>query len=190
MSFVQKHGDNPFLVNGGDVVPAGTTVTVQKHPELDELAACDKHSLEEVIVEYNHWYDTNKYEKDRHQQFWWISPIINIKDILHTSDMDALSSLTETVFVAGYTSAGRYTMFPVEELFRNIDILRKHLLTKESPQKALADGMYILNKLETCIRRVIQNTSIQRLHQKIWVHADLLANKKKLPEEQALRQRA
>ena len=34
--------------------------------------------------------------------------------------------------------------------------------------------MDILNKLEICTRHVIQNTSIQRLHQKSWVHADNL----------------
>jgi hypothetical protein len=146
MTFLQQDRVNPFIVHTEAVVAAGTTVTVRKHPELDELSEHDQEKLTEVIVEYNNWYDRNNHESRRNRPSMasWARAFFTIKDIL---------------------------------LFDAIDIIR----LSELKQPGVIPWepvwlMDILNKLETCTRRVIQNTSIQRLHKKSWVHADLLSD--------------
>ncbi len=176
MTLSQEDPVNQYLINTEVVVTAGLPVTVRKHPELDELSEYDTKKLTEVIVEYNKWYHKHDLERHRQQKdIWdmkrWESAIFAIKDIFHENMEVALSTLEETVWVAG-----EYRHFPVQKLFERIDSLREELT--EPPEVLLQYKpvflMDILNDLQTYTRRVIQNTSIQRLHKKSWVHADLL----------------
>ncbi len=95
--------------------------------------------------------------------------------------VDALSTLEETQYTleeTQYIVGEGYSYFPVSVIFSDIDTIREELLEQQvhptllQMQPALI--MDILNKLEICTRHVIQNTSIQRLHAKSWVHHDSL----------------
>ena len=153
-----------------------TTYTVRKHPELDEITAYDNDKLTKVIEEYNEWYDRHKHENDRKHtgQASWAYAIYHIKDYINENMVDELSTLEETQAVEG----NGYSCFPVSFIFSQIDTIREELLSQEvHPTLSQYEPellMDILNKLEICTRHVIQNTSIQRLHAKSWVHTDAL----------------
>jgi hypothetical protein len=153
-----------------------TTYTVRRHPELDEITAYDKNKLTKVIEEYNEWYDRHKHENDRNQpgQTDWAYAIYDIKDYINKNMVDELSTLEETQAVEG----NGHSCFPVSFIFSQIDTIREELLSQEVHPTLLQHEpellMDILNKLEICTRHVIQNTSIQRLHAKSWVHTDAL----------------
>ena len=153
-----------------------TTYTVRGHPELDEITAYDKNKLTKVIEEYNEWYDRHKHENDRKQpgQTRWAYAIYHIKDDINKNMVDELSTLEETQAVKG----NGYSSFHIYALFSEIDTIREELLSQEVHPTLLEYEpellMDILNKLEICTRHVIQNTSIQRLHAKSWVHTDAL----------------
>ena len=153
-----------------------TTYTVRRHPELDEITDYDKNKLTKVIEEYNEWYDRHKHENVRKQsgQDSWAYAIYHIKDDINKNMVDELSTLEETQAVKG----NGYSSFSVSYIFSQIDTIREELLSQEVHPTLLEYEpellMDILNKLEICTRHVIQNTSIQRLHQKSWVHADTL----------------
>jgi hypothetical protein len=89
--------------------------------------------------------------------------------------VEELTTLEDTIGVEGEA----YSIYPVGALLRAVDIIRRALLEKKvHPTLSMMQTkllMNILNKLELCIRRVIQNTSIRRLHKKSWAHADALA---------------
>ena len=97
-----------------------------------------------------------------------------IKDYINENMVDELSTLKETQAVKG----NGYSSFAVYTLFSEIDTIREELLSQEVHPTLLEYEpellMDILNKLEICTRHVIQNTSIQRLHAKSWVHTDAL----------------
>ena len=153
-----------------------TTYTVRGHPELDEITDYDKNKLTKVIEEYNEWYDRHKHENDRKQpgQVSWAYAIYHIKDYINKNMVDELSTLEETQAVKG----NGYSSFHIYALFSEIDTIREELLSQEVHPTLLEYEpellMDILNKLEICTRHVIQNTSIQRLHAKSWVHTDAL----------------
>jgi hypothetical protein len=89
--------------------------------------------------------------------------------------VEELTTLADTIGVEGEASS----TYPVSALLREVDNIRK-ALTQPPVHPTLktmqpAPLMDILNKFELCIRRVIQNTSIRRLHEKSWTHADALA---------------
>ena len=146
-----------------------TTYTLRSHFELDEISNYDKEQLKKVINQYNKWYQRHMKESDRipQNQASWAYAIYEIKDFIDKNTVDALSTLEETREVYG-----------VAELFLDIDIIREELL-EQNVHISLSEKepvllMDILNKLEICTRHVIQNTSIQRLHQKSWTHANAL----------------
>ena len=150
-----------------------TTYTVRRHPELDDITDYDKYKLTKVIEEYNEWYDRHNHESDRKKpsQASWAYAMYHIKDYINENMVDELSKLEETQAVEGKGLSS----FHVSALFSEIDTVREELLEHEVHQTLLQYEpvllMDILNKLETCTRRVIQNTSIQRLHQKSWDEA-------------------
>lgn len=156
-----------------------TTYTVRNHPELDEIAKYDKDKLVEVIEQYNQWYSqhVNNDHRIHGSQYLWSYAIYNIKDYLDENMVEKLTTLEET---KGSVQKGSYSVYPVSELLSAIDTIRRALLeenvypTLSKMQPPLL--MDILNKLELCTRRVIQNTSIRRLHEKSWTHADALAS--------------
>lgn len=153
-----------------------TTYTVRRHPELDDITDYDKNKLTKAIEGYNDWYDRHEHEKDRKQsgQAGWAYAIYNIKDYINKNMVDELSTLEETQAVKG----NGYSCFPVSYIFSQIDTIREELLEQNVHPTLLQYEpellMDILNKLEICTRHVIQNTSIQRLHAKSWVHTDAL----------------
>jgi hypothetical protein len=104
----------------------------------------------------------------------WSYATYHIKDIIDQNMVHALSTLEETQGIEGEG----FSCFDVHVLLQYIDTIHRELQQKEVHQTLKEMGsvklMDILNKLEICTRRVIQNTSIQRLHQKSWVHADAL----------------
>ena len=152
------------------------TYTMRGHPELDEITEYDKKKLAVVIKKYNKWYGENVTESERQHtgQARWAYAIYEIKDYINKNMVDALSTLEETRGVVGKG----YSYFPVREIFRCIDDIRKDYLStpphvsllEKNPEKLMA----ILDELEICTRHVIQNASIQRLHAKSWVHSDAL----------------
>ena len=153
------------------------TYTVRKHAELDEIAEYDKDKLIEVINQYKTWYTRNVNDDHRQQQgqVLWSYATYHIKDFLDEHMVEELTTLEDTIGVEGEA----FSMYPVGALLREVDIIRK-ALTRTPVHSTLsmmqpAKLMDILNKLELCIRRVIQNTSIRRLHKKSWAHADALA---------------
>ena len=152
------------------------TYTIRSHPELDEITECDKDKLTKVIGEYNKWYGRNVKVGDRSHpgQAMWAYAQYEIKDDINKNMVEALSTLEETQYIVGKG----YSYFPVGIIFSDIDTIREELLGKKVHPTLLqmepALLMDILNKLEICTRHVIQNTSIQRLHAKSWVHADSL----------------
>jgi hypothetical protein len=154
------------------------TYTVRTHHELDKIAEYDKDKLVEAIQQYNQWYSrhVNKDDRNHGGQYLWSYATYDIKDYLHENMVEELTTLEET---KGSVGEGSYPVYPVGELLHAIDTIRRALLEKKvhptlsKMQPALL--MEILNKLELCTRRVIQNTSIRRLHQKSWAHADSLA---------------
>jgi hypothetical protein len=149
---------------------------VRTHPELDDITAYDKDKLTKVIQEYNEWYDRHQHENDRKQpgQDGWAYAIYRIKDYINENMVDELSKLEETQSIKG----NGYSCFPVSSIFSEIDTIRTELLDPEVHPTLLKYEpvllMDILNNLEICTRHVIQNTSIQRLHAKSWVHTDAL----------------
>jgi hypothetical protein len=153
-----------------------TTYTVRGHPELDDITEYDKDKLTKVIEKYNEWYTRHNHESDRKKpsQAAWAYAMYDIKDYINENMIDELSTLEETQVVEG----NGYSSFPVSSIFSKIDTIREELLEKTVHPTLLemepALLMDILNKLKMCTRYVIQNTSIQRLHQKSWVHADTL----------------
>ena len=153
-----------------------TTYKVRKHLELDQISEYDTQELSKVIKKYNKWYNRNVKEDEREQlsQAGWAYAIYDIKDDTNQNMVSELSTLTETQGVKGKG----YSSFPVAKLFSGIDTIREELLEKIVHPSLLKKEpellMDILNKLEICTRHVIQNTSIQRLHQKSWVHTDAL----------------
>ena len=152
------------------------TYTIRSHPELDEITECDKDKLTKVIGEYNKWYGRNVKVGDRSHpgQAMWAYAQYEIKDDINKNMVEALSTLEETQYIVGKG----YSYFPVGIIFSDIDTIREELLGKKVHPTLLqmepALLMDILNKLEICTRHVIQNTSIQRLHAKSWVHHDSL----------------
>ena len=154
-----------------------TTYTVRSHPELGYISDYDKEELKKVIRQYKTWYKEKEKESDRKEknQDAWSYATCHIKDFLDQNMVDALSTLEETHGVRGKG----FPTFPVSELFSAIEIIRKEL-REQTVHPTLLEMepvllMDILNKLKICTRRVIQNTSILRLHEKSWVHADALA---------------
>jgi hypothetical protein len=152
------------------------TYTVRRHPELDDITEHDKDKLTKVIEEYNKWYTRNVGVSDRKYtgQASWAYAIYKIKDFINENMVDKLSTLEETQGVQG----DGFYIFPVSAIFSEIDTIREELLDQKVHQTLFQMEpvllMDILNKLEICTRHVIQNTSIQRLHAKSWVHADSL----------------
>ena len=152
------------------------TYTVRRHPELDDITEHDKDKLTKVIEEYNKWYTRNVGVSDRKYtgQASWAYAIYKIKDFINENMVDELSTLEET---QGTEEQG-HKHFPVLALFIEIDTIREALLEKKVHPSLFRKEpvllMHILNRIEECTRRVIQNTSIQRLHKKSWVHADAL----------------
>jgi hypothetical protein len=153
------------------------TYTVRKHPELDEIAEYDKDKLIEVINQYKTWYSQNVNDDHRkyQNQDLWSYATYHIKDFLYENMVEELTTLEDTKGVEGEA----YSICPVGALLREIDIIRQ-ALSKKKVHSTLSmmqpkPLINILNKLEICIRRVIQNTSIRRLHKKSWAHADALA---------------
>ena len=165
-----------------------TTYTVRGHPELDEITAYDENKLTKVIEEYNEWYDRHIHENDRKQsnQDSWAYAIYHIKDDINQNMVGELSTLEETQAVEGKG----YSCFPVSYIFSQIDTIREELLSQEVHPTLLEYEpellMDILNKLEICTRHVIQNTSIQRLHAKSWVHTDALRGHGRTPRTHEL----
>ena len=153
------------------------TYTVRKHPELDDIAAYDKDKLIEVIEQYKEWYRRHvKEEGRRHNgQALCFYAMYHIKDYLYENMVEELTTLKDTKGVEGEA----YSVCPVGALLTEIDIIRRALLEKKvHPTLSMMQPrllMDILNKLELCTRRVIQNTSIRRLHQRSWTHADALS---------------
>jgi hypothetical protein len=153
------------------------TYTVRKHAELDEIASYDKDKLIEVINQYKTWYRRNVNDDDRqHQnQVLWSYATYHIKDFLDEHMVEELTTLEDTIGVEGEA----FSIYPVGALLREVDIIRRALLEKKvHPTLSMMQPkllINILNKLELCIRRVIQNTSIRRLHEKSWIHTDALA---------------
>jgi hypothetical protein len=152
---------------------AGPSKHVPYHPELNELSSYDNDKLTEVIQEYNQWFSRHNQEKYKlmnQVQHLWAHAIYEIKSFINETMVERLSTLSDTIWYNG-----RFSMFPVIELLDDIEIIRKELLKQEVHNTLLGYEpvllMNILNKLETCTRRVIQNTSIQRLHQKSRVQA-------------------
>jgi hypothetical protein len=152
------------------------TYTVRSHPELDDITEIDKGKLTKVIKEYNEWYDRHNHDFDREHegQAAWIYAMYNIKDYINENMVDELSTLEETQGVQG----DGFSIFPVSAIFSEIDTIREELLHIKVHSSLLEKEpvllMHILNRIQECTRRVIQNTSIQRLHKKSWVHADAL----------------
>jgi len=153
-----------------------TTYTVRHHPELELISSYDKEELNKVIKQYNKWYKRHIRESDRipQNQASWAYAQYHIKDYINQNMVQALTTLVETQGIKGEG----HTHFPVTALFSEIDTIHEELLEKTVHPTLLemepALLMDILNKLKMCTRYVIQNTSIQRLHQKSWVHADTL----------------
>jgi len=153
-----------------------TTYTVRAHPELVVISEYDVDELKKVIGEYNTWYTRNVKPSEREptSQAGWAYAIYHTKDYLDQNMVQALSTLEETQGTEGQGDKH----FPVQALFIEIDTIREELLhIKVHPsllQKEPVLLMHILNRIQECTRRVIQNTSIQRLHKKSWVHADAL----------------
>ena len=153
------------------------TYTVRSHPELNELAEYDKDKLIEVINQYKTWYRRNvndNHRQDPNQDLCFYA-MYHIKDFLDENMVEELTTLEDTKGLEGEA----YSVWPVSALLREVDNIRK-ALTRTPVHPALKTMqtkllMNILNKLELCIRRVIQNTSIRRLHKKSWAHADALA---------------
>jgi hypothetical protein len=153
-----------------------TTYTVRNHPELDVLSQYDEDELKKVIGEYKTWYTRNVKPSEREptSQAGWAYAIYHTKDYLDRNMVQALSTLEETQGTEGQG----HKHFPVQALFIEIDTIREELLhIKVHPsllEKEPVLLMHILNRIQECTRRVIQNTSIQRLHAKSWVHHDSL----------------
>lgn len=146
-----------------------TTYTAKRYFVLDEISNYDQEELKKVIKQYKQWYKRHIKESDRipKNQASWAYAIYEIKDFIDKNTVDYLSTLDETQEVWG-----------VKELFSAIDKIREELL-EQNVHPTLSEKepvllMHVLNKLEIYTRYVIQNTSIQRLHQKSWVHADTL----------------
>ena len=141
--------------------------------ELNQITDYDKDKLSKVINQYQEWYMRNM-EKNARQssQAAWAYAIHDIEAYIDKNMVHALSTLEET------QGSEEEVCFPVSDLFSDIDSVRKEL-RKQTVHPTLSEKepallMDILNKLEICTRRVIQNTSIARLHKKIWVYADAL----------------
>ena len=153
-----------------------TTYTVRTHPELDELSTYDEDELNKVIGQYKKWYNRNVNPRDRKppNQAAWAYAIYHTKDFIDQNMVKKLRTMEDTQGTEG----DGYELFPVKALFTEIDTIREALLeTTVHPSLFTMEPvllMDILNKLEICTRHVIQNTSIQRLHQKSWTHANAL----------------
>ena len=153
-----------------------TTYTVRTHPELDDLSTYDEDELNKVIGQYKKWYNRNVNPRDRKppNQAAWAYAIYHTKDFIDQNMVKELRTMEDTQGTEG----DGYELFPDKALFTEIDTIREALLeTTVHPSLFTMEPvllMDILNKLEICTRHVIQNTSIQRLHKKSWVHADAL----------------
>jgi hypothetical protein len=151
------------------------TYTVRRHPELDAITEYDKEKLAEVIEQYNEWYNKHVKASDRQNSGdTWTYAIWEIYDKINENMVNVLSTLEETKYVKGKG----YSFFSVSPMFSNIDIIRNEYISPH-PHPTLMNMepeklMPILDDLEVYTRRVIQNTSIRRLHAKSWVHSDAL----------------
>jgi hypothetical protein len=154
------------------------TYTVRGHPELDDISKYDKKKLRKVIEKYNEWYNKHVTASERqHSGSTWTYAIWELYDKINENMVNVLSTLEETKYVVGKG----YSFFPVGLIFSKMAIIRKEYLS-EMPHPTLLEKepeklMPILDDLEVCIRRVIQNTSIRRLHAKSWVHSDALGGR-------------
>ena len=152
------------------------TYTVRKHPELDAISEYDEDELDKVIGQYKKWYKRNVKpgEREPSGQAGWAYAIYDTKDFIDQNMVQELRTLEETQG----TKENGHTYFPVQALFTEIDTIREELLEKNVHPSLVTKEpvllMHILNTIEECTRRVIQNTSIRRLHKKSWVHADAL----------------
>lgn len=139
-----------------------------RHPELDDVSDYDKDKLIEAIEQYNKWHDEHHDDSDRKRgkqsgDALWANAIYDLKRDINEYMVETLTTLEDT----RHDPRQILRSFQVTEIFSSIDNIRNEL-QNETVHQTLSNMqpellMGILNKLEMCIRHVIQNTSIRRL---------------------------